>query len=87
MPGYAQASHEAEKATLPLGIDDPTNGLYAPSQYTKGATADVAFNDGVRDIMLGRRSMNEYDQLVRPGARPPATRVRKELTDAMAAAT
>jgi putative aldouronate transport system substrate-binding protein len=85
LPGYAQASHEAEKATLPLGIDDPTNGLYAASQYTKGAVADVAFNDGVRDIMLGRRGMGEYDQLVSDWRTAAGDQIRKELMDAMAA--
>jgi len=50
--------------SLPVGIDDPTNGLYAPTQYTKGASADIAYNDGVRDIMLGRRAMGEYDQIL-----------------------
>jgi putative aldouronate transport system substrate-binding protein len=85
LPGYAQASHEAEKATLPLGIDDPTNGLYAPSQYTKGAAADVAFNDGVRDIMLGRRGMGEYDQLVSDWRTAAGDQIRKELLDVMTA--
>jgi putative aldouronate transport system substrate-binding protein len=31
LPGFAKASYEAEHATLPLGIEDPTNGFYAHS--------------------------------------------------------
>ncbi len=84
LPGFAQASHEAEQATLPLGIDDPTNGLYAPTQYTRGATADIGFNDGVRDIMLSRRPMSDYDQLVQDWKTAAGDQVRKELTNAMA---
>jgi putative aldouronate transport system substrate-binding protein len=86
LTGFAQASHEAEKATLPLGVDDPTNGLYAPTAYTKGAPADVNFNDGVRDIMLGRRRMAEYDQLVADWRTAAGDQIRKELSEAMAAA-
>ena len=74
LQGFAQAAHDAEKATLPLGIDDPTNGHYAATQYTKGAVADIAFNDAVRDIMLSRRPMSDYDQAVKDWARTPATR-------------
>ena len=60
--------------------------MLQPNSYTSGATADISFNDGVRDIMLGRRAMTEYDQLVQDWRSAAGEQVRKELTDAMAAA-
>jgi len=86
LDGFPKASNEAEKATISIGIDDPTNGFYAPTQYTKGAVADIAFNDAVRDILVGRRAMTEYDQAVKDWASAAGDQIRKEYTDAMASA-
>jgi putative aldouronate transport system substrate-binding protein len=85
LPGFAKASHEAEQATLPIGVDDPTNGFYAPTQYGKGASADMAFNDGVREIILGRTPMSAYDGLVKDWVSSAGDQIRKEYRDAMAA--
>jgi putative aldouronate transport system substrate-binding protein len=85
LTGFAQASNEAEKATIPLGVDDPTNGYYAPTVYAKGATADMAFNDGVREIIRGIRPMSELDQLVKDWSRDAGDQIKKEYAEAMAA--
>jgi putative aldouronate transport system substrate-binding protein len=86
LDGFAQAAHEAEMATLPLGVDDPTNGFYSPTVYAKGAIADMAFQDGVREIIVGHSPMTAYDQLVSDWKSAAGDQVRKEYTDAMAAA-
>jgi putative aldouronate transport system substrate-binding protein len=85
LPGFAKASYDAEHATLPLAIDDPTNGYYAPTLYSRGAVADQAFNDGVRDIITGRRQLSEYDGLVKDWVAAAGDQIRKEYTDAMGA--
>ena len=56
------------------------------TQYTKGAVADIAFNDAVRDIMLSRRPMSDYDQVVKDWARDAGDQIRKEYTVSIAAA-
>jgi putative aldouronate transport system substrate-binding protein len=86
LPGFAKASYDAEHATLPIGIDDPTNGVYSPTQYAKGNQADMAWQDGTRDIIVGRRPMSDYDQLVTDWKNTAGDTIRKEYTDAMAAA-
>jgi len=85
LAGYAQASNEAEKATIPLGIDDPTNGFYSATSYAKGAVADVAFNDGVREILRSIRRLSDLDALVKDWSRDAGDQIKKEYTDAMAA--
>ena len=85
LDGFAKASHEAELATIPLGVDDPTNGFLAPTLYAKGANADMVFWDGLRDVILSRRPMADYDQLVTEWKTTAGDQVRKEYTDAMAA--
>jgi putative aldouronate transport system substrate-binding protein len=86
LPGFAKASYDAEHATIPLGIDDPTNGYYSPTQYGKGNQADMAWQDGVREIMLGHAPMSGYDQLVTDWKNAAGDQIRKEYMDAMAAA-
>ena len=85
LDGFAKASHEAEMATIPFGVDDPTNGFYSPTVFAKGAVADMTFWDGLRDIILSRRPMSDYDQLVTDWKNTAGDQVRKEYTDAMAA--
>ena len=86
LPGFAKASHEAEQATLPLGVDDPTNGLYSPTIYSKGAVANMAFWDGLREIISGHAPMSNFDQLVSDWRNAAGDQVRKEYMDAIAAA-
>ena len=86
LPGFAKASHEAEQATLPLGVDDPTNGLYSPTIYSKGAVANMAFWDGLREIISGHAPMSNFDQLVSDWRTAAGDQVRKEYMDAIAAA-
>ncbi|MCA1646320.1 MAG: hypothetical protein LC797_12975 [Chloroflexi bacterium] len=83
--GFAKASHEAEQTTIPFGVDDPTNGFYSPTVYAKGAVADMTFSDGIRDVILSRRPMADYDQLVTDWKTAAGDQVRKEYSDAMAA--
>jgi putative aldouronate transport system substrate-binding protein len=86
LPGFAKASHEAEQATLPLGVDDPTNGFYAPTLYSKGANADMTWQDGIREIIVGRLPLSDYDKLTTDWRTTAGDQVRKEYMDAMAAA-
>ncbi len=86
LQGFAKASYDAEHASIPSGIDDPTNGFYSPTAYAKGVQADNSFWDGIRDIILSRRPMSDYDGLVTDWKNTAGDQVRKEYTDAMAAA-
>jgi putative aldouronate transport system substrate-binding protein len=86
LPGYARKAHEAEKAILPLAVDDPTLGLYAPALYKAGATAERAFNDGVSAIILGREPLTTFDGLVRDWQNAAGNQVRREYQSALAGA-
>jgi putative aldouronate transport system substrate-binding protein len=86
LTGYAKAAHEAEKAVLPFGIDDPTNGFYAPTVYARGAVADTAYNDSIRQILLGQKPFSDFDQTLKTWQQDAGEQIRKEYLDAMAAA-
>jgi putative aldouronate transport system substrate-binding protein len=83
LPGFAKASYDAEHATLPFGIDDPTNGYYSPTFFSKGQVAEQAFFDGVREIVLGRSSMAAYDGLVSDWNSSVGTQIKQEFLQAM----
>jgi hypothetical protein len=85
LPGFAKASYDAEHATLSMGIEDPTNGLYAPTFYGKGVVAENTFFDGVREIALGRAPMSDYDGLVKAWSAAAGDQIKLELLQAMAA--
>ena len=86
LPGFAKASYDMEHASIPYGVDDPTNGFYSPTAYGKGVQADNSFWDGLRDVILSRRPMSDYDQLVADWKSAAGETVRKEYADAMASA-
>jgi putative aldouronate transport system substrate-binding protein len=86
LDGFAKASHEAEKATIPFGVDDPTNGFYSPTLYAKGVSADTSWQDGIREVILGRAPVSDIDRLNKEWQAAAGDQIRKEYTDAMAAA-
>jgi putative aldouronate transport system substrate-binding protein len=86
LPGFAKASYDAEQQILPAGVEDPTNGYYAPTAFSKGLTADIAMNDGLVDIIVGRRPFSDYDSVLRDWRNAAGDQVRKEYLQAMSAA-
>jgi putative aldouronate transport system substrate-binding protein len=86
LPGFAKAAYDAQQALMPIGVSDPTDGFYSATAWSKGQTADVHFQDGIVDIILGRKQLSEYDDLVKAWQTEAGEQVRKEFTDSMAAA-
>jgi putative aldouronate transport system substrate-binding protein len=86
LPGYAKMAYDAQQMLMPLGVSDPTDGYFSATAWGRGQTADARFQDGLIDIILGRRQMTEYDDLVKAWQTEAGDAVRKEFMDSMAAA-
>jgi putative aldouronate transport system substrate-binding protein len=86
LPGFAKASWDALQFLIPLSVNDPTQGFYSPTFFGKGTTANIAWTDGVRDIIVNRRPMSDYDTLTKDWVTAAGDQIRKEFMDAMAAA-
>lgn len=84
LPGFGKASYNAQQVIMPIGVEDPTNGYYAPTAFSKGVTADRNMNDGLVDIILGRRPFSDYDTLASEWRKEAGDQMRKEYLDAMA---
>ncbi len=83
LPGFARASWEALQFLIPLGVNDPTQGYFSPTSFGKGTSANIAWSDGARDIILSRRPFSDYDGLTRDWATAAGDQIRKEFSDAM----
>ena len=68
------------------GLQDPTLGFLSPTAVGKGAAAMTVWSDGMRDIILGRKPLSEYDSIVKEWKNNVGDTIRKEYADAMAAA-
>ncbi len=86
IPGYAKRQTDAEKQLVPFFVNDPTLGLVSNTAFTKGISLAKTMNDGLNDIVVGRRPMSDYDQLVKDWLAGGGELIRKEYTDALAAA-
>jgi putative aldouronate transport system substrate-binding protein len=83
-PDYARLEADAEKMLIPAGIEDPTWGLFTPSMGTVGPTIGQLVLDTLTDILVGRRDVSEYDQMVKDWQTRGGNQLRGELEQAIA---
>jgi putative aldouronate transport system substrate-binding protein len=74
---------DGEKAMLAAGVEDPTIGLYSRTDVSQGPVVNQGFIDGVADIVVGRRPLSDFDQLVKDWASKGGDTIRAEYQDAL----
>jgi putative aldouronate transport system substrate-binding protein len=85
IPNYAKILYDVEHTLIPIGLEDPSLGLYSPTASAKGVTADLAWYENLTDVIAGRRPMSDYDGLVTDWQNAAGNQVRTELMQAYAA--
>lgn len=75
---------DVEHALIPIGVADPSLGLYSPTASSKGVTADLTWYENLADIIAGRRPMSDYDGLLKDWQNAAGNQVRGELQQAYA---
>lgn len=85
LPDYARVLQSDEQTFAPIGIEDATFGLYSATNASKGVQLNLAFYDGLSDLVQGRRPMTDYDGLVRDWRTNGGEQIRKEYSEALAA--
>jgi len=83
-PGFpkdADVQHNYQATEVPTGIMNPTVGLFSNSAATVNATADKNFNDGVNDIVQGRKPFSDLDSLISTWKSAAGDAMRKEYQD------
>src|SRR5262249_20212035 len=82
IPNYARTLYEVEQTLIPIGVPDPSLGLYSPAGSSKGVTAQLMWFDNIADIIAGHRPMSDYDQLLTDWQNAAGNQVRTELMQA-----
>lgn len=85
LPDYAQVMADTEKLVMPSAVSDPTFGQVSLTSFSKGFTLMKTLNDGLVDIVVGRRQIGDYDQLVKDWLNAGGEQIRKEYTESIAA--
>jgi putative aldouronate transport system substrate-binding protein len=86
LPGYGRALWDLQHVLIPIAVADPTLGFYSATDLSKGGIYNKTFFDGVSDMVVGRRPLTDYDQLVKDWVNGGGDQIRKEYMDAIAAA-
>ncbi|MCA1645260.1 MAG: extracellular solute-binding protein [Chloroflexi bacterium] len=86
LPDYARVMAETEAMTMPSAVSDPTFGQISTTSFTKGFTLMQTLNSGLVDIVVGRRQMSEYEQVVKDWQNAGGEQIRKEYVESIAAA-
>ena len=83
IPDFAQQVSAAEALLLPMGVTDPSIGYVSETAVTRGISLNNTVNDGIRDIIAGRRPVDDLDALARDWRSGGGDQIRKELQDAI----
>lgn len=86
LPTYGQIATQAERAVVPSSTPDPTFGVVSETASTKGVALSNTMNDNLGAVILGRRPLSDYDQIVSDWRNNGGDQMRKEFKSALATA-
>lgn len=86
LPEFAKATVDVERQLIPLAVEDPTLGFVSATDSAKGVVLTNTFNDGLVDVIAGRRPLADYDQLVKDWQTGGGDAIRQEYQQAIAQA-
>jgi putative aldouronate transport system substrate-binding protein len=82
---FATTTYAAQKAYIAAGVPDPVVGFYSPTNSKTGFPIARTLLSGLVDIVVGRRPLSGYDQLVSDWRSGGGDQIRVEFQQAMAA--
>ena len=85
LPNYAKVMYDAEHMLMPAAVTDPTFGQVSVTNFSKGFSLAQAVNEGLVDMVVGRRPFSDYDQIVREWQANGGEIVRREYQESIAA--
>src|SRR5690348_15965736 len=82
---YATLIHTAEEASIPVGVQDATLGLYSATNGKQGPSLRQMVNDGIAGIITGRQPMSDWEPLVADWRSKGGDQIRDEYQKGLAA--
>ena len=70
----------------PLGVEDASIGTFSPTFAAKGTILLEGIGGAAQDIIAGRRSVDDWDQIVKDWQNNGGNAIRTELEQSIAAA-
>lgn len=64
-PDDADLQHAFQSKEIPVGIEDPTNGLWSEANLAKGGAITKEITNAVNDVMVGRKDVTELKSVVK----------------------
>jgi putative aldouronate transport system substrate-binding protein len=77
--------YDTEHMLMPSAVSDPTFGQVSVTNFSKGFTITQALNDAIVDMVVGRRALSDYDQIVKDWQNNGGETIRKEYMESIAA--
>jgi putative aldouronate transport system substrate-binding protein len=84
LPNYARVMYDSEHMLMPSAVSDPTFGQVSVTNFSKGFTLTQAMNDGIVDLVVGRRPFSDYDQIVKDWQANGGEQIRTEYQESIA---
>ncbi|QKW51092.1 extracellular solute-binding protein [Streptomyces buecherae] len=87
LPGKSDLTrriHGWQQELLKIGQASPVIGHYSDTNADKGASLTKALNDGVLDIIAGRKSLSDFDGLLKSWRSGGGDRIRREYEESLA---
>lgn len=77
---YAEVGHKLQSDLRPIGIDDPTIGLYSRTSGQKGAGLDRKFNEAAAAILFGQADVSTSPRPLSSGDGTAVTRFERSTS-------
>jgi putative aldouronate transport system substrate-binding protein len=83
-PDFIRTVHQEIELQLPLGVADPSVGLYSATSAEQGATLAQLQVDQLSPIVAGRAPMSSYESFIQQWRSQGGDQMRKEYQEAYA---
>ena len=81
-----RSQHQFLSETIPNGIEDPTVGLYSPTNSARGQIEGQRLSDLQREIIQGREPVSAFADAVEQWRTSVGEEIRDEFAEAAAEA-
>jgi putative aldouronate transport system substrate-binding protein len=82
---FARTAYAEEQTMLPLMVNDPSVGLYSPTDASKGGQLAQKFAEGLGEIVTGRSPLSNLNQLLSDWRAGGGDQVRRDYEELYAA--
>ncbi len=84
LPDYGRTLQQAEEMLAPYLVSDPTLSVVSAADAARGTLLKSKVVDATNDIVLGRRPLSDWDQVVNQWQSDGGEQVRREYLDQLA---